>query len=268
MKSTLKINRSQQVCITLLSIFLSATSILLGQPRQLPPHGFGSGPMLPGESERIVTQYHLNRKARVALDANNYTAAEDYARQSLSLGQGAGVSQKILALALMDQDKDEEALHLYKVMIVDEKDDDQDDMVAYATLLLRVGDWAQAAAVYNAVVPRIVNADILVTNSHFSPSVPQPKRLEIALHIAQGVLDQHSTGWGYHVRLGEGMREFTQARQLQPDAALANYYYGYGLKGLGRRAEAQAAFRKAAALGQGDMKKAAQKEFPETVRPK
>jgi len=48
---------------------------------------------------------------------------------------------------------------------------------------------------------------------------------------------------------------------MEPDSSLANLYYGRTLQRLGRKAEAQAAFARAAKMGNEDVKAAAEEEM-------
>ena len=205
--------------------------------------------------------------AQLALDAGDYEEAEMDARQTVSMIRGDEDAQEILATALDAQGKTQEALQAYKT-IYDEGDVRSDNELPYARLLLKTGNWAEAAAAYNRQLP-YSDGDLMQTHGGFSPDMPRPTDLATAIHIGLGL----EIGWkGYHgtyqERVQQAQGEFEKALALEPDSSLANYYVGYGLKRMGRRAEAQAAFRKAAALDQGDTKEAAQKELPETVQPK
>lgn len=248
-------------------VFLCAAGIALGQIHHPARQSMGMtpAPLTPALKARQDEKWRLDQAAVAALDAGQYAEAEDDARQSASLGAGSGLCQELLASALNAQGKTQEALQAYKVM-ADEGDTFPRNQVPYALLLLKSGQWAQAVAAYNKALPDL--SDMVQANSHFSPGVPQPKELAVALHIAQGLTYGVAT-WGGHMRQEEAMGEFDQALQLAPNSPLANYYYGYGwqhldLKSRMRVANAQrakAAFQKAAALGGGDVKKAAGEEL-------
>ena len=70
------------------------------------------------------------------------------------------------------------------------------------------------------------------------------------------------------------MTEFDKARQLQPDSALTNYYYGYGWRnlspkdqaGLNDARQAKAALQKAVKAGKGEIKQAAEKALQITMK--
>jgi tetratricopeptide (TPR) repeat protein len=143
------------------------------------------------------------------------------------------------------------------------------NLLPYAQLLLKTGHWAQSVQAYNRQLPYSSGVDLMQTHSDFSPDVPRSTDLATAIHIGLG----QDLGWrGYHgtyqEKAQQAQEEFQKALVLEPNSSLANYYVGYGLKRLGRRVEAQAAFQKAAALGEGDVKQAAQKELPTTMQPR
>ena len=251
------------------SVFLCGTVVAFGQ------HHVGGRsvvrnitPLTPAQRTNNTEIWRLDQAAAEAMDIGQYAEAETAARQSISLGAASGKGQELLASALNAQGKTQEALQVYKVM-ADEGDVFPRNEVPYALLLLRTGRWFQAVIAYNKMLPYLPEGATVQANSHFSPKVPQPKELAVALHIAQGLTYIGDAGWGSRSRHGEAMDEFEQALQLAPDLPLANYYYGYGwqhldLKSPTRAANAQrakAAFQKAAALGGGDVKKAAGEEL-------
>ncbi|MBV9850893.1 MAG: hypothetical protein JO250_14570 [Armatimonadetes bacterium] len=203
----------------------------------------------------------LDQTAWAALDAGNYAEAEADARQSVTLGIASGLGQELLAQALYAQGKDAEALQVYQA-IADAGGVFPRNMLPYALLLLKAGQWAQAVAAYNKQLPYLSDGDMMLAHSHFSPDAPQPQELEAAIHIGLGLTGDFR---GNHWNRGVGdptASEFRKALALEPDSALAHYYYGHGLWRVGRKAEAKAAFQKAAALDQeGKVKAQAQKEM-------
>ncbi len=249
------------------SIFLCATVVALGQQhrpnKQSVSGGMCIAPLTPAQKAAEDEKWRLDQAALAALDAGRYAEAEADARQSISIGPDCGLAQEFLASALNAQGRTQEALQAYKV-IADRGGDFPRNLVPYAVLLLKTGQWAQAATIYNKMLPYLSEGNIARANSYFSPDVPQPKELTVALHIAQGLTYGEGT-WGGHVRNEEAMQEFDQALRLAPDSPLANYYYGFGwqnldLKSPTRAANAQqarAAFQKAAEIGGPDVKKAA-----------
>ena len=255
-----------------LGIFLCATVVALGQQHQPNGQSVGAGMTLPrltpAQKAKEDEKWRLGQAAVAALDAGQYAEAESDARRSISVGQDSGLAQEILASALNAQGKTQEALHAYKVM-ADEGDTFPRNQVPYALLLLKSGQWAQAVTAYNKTLPYLPEGDIAEANSHFSPNMPQPRELAVALHVAQGLTYIGDAGWGSHSRHEEAMTEFAQALQLAPDAPLTNYYYGYGWQQLDLKSRtriintqrAKAAFQKAARLGGADVKKAATEEL-------
>lgn len=225
-------------------------------------------PMTPVQKADFHRTAVLTRAATSAMRSGDYAEAEANARVAVATGYDAGFAQETLAAALDAQGKSQESLQAYKE-IADEGGLFPRNLLPYALLLLKAGDVRQAALVYNKALPLIDNGDLMRKNGDFSQNAPHSQELAAAIHTALGL----QSDWrGYHGAyqgyLQQSLLHFQQAAALEPSSPLTNYYYGYGLKRLGRGVEAQAAFRKAAALGQGDVREAAQKELPETVRPK
>ncbi len=201
----------------------------------------------------------LDAAAATTLDLGQYTEAEADARQSMSVGPDSGIAQEVLAAALNAQGKTQEALEVYQQM-ASVGGDQARNLLPYALLLLKAGQWAPALAAYNKAQP-FANGTLISANNHFARTVPQPKDLEAAIHIALGLTYGSEASWGGHSQDDKAMSEHKQALALEPNSALANYYYGYALQRMGRRAEAQAAFKKAATLGSNDVKATAEREI-------
>lgn len=213
--------------------------------------------LTPAELAALKEQNSLNEAATAALDAGQYAEAESDARQSMAIGQPAGIAHELLAQALDAQGKSQEALETYQQM-ADVGDVEPRNMLPYALLSLKAGHWAQAVAAYNKQLPYLSDGKLMNTNSHFSPDVSQPKELETAIHIGLGLTDDwRGYSWTLHSR-EQTLAQFQQALALEPNSSLANLYYGRALRRLGRKAEAQAAFTKAASTAQGDVKAAAE----------
>ena len=199
----------------------------------------------------------LDAAAQAAMEAGDYAEAEASARQSVVLGDFAGLGHDYLAAALYWQGKTPEALAAYKYVM--QHTTNGTDWPVYALLLLQTGQWAQAATIYNTPHYGEEDNKMLYGNNHFSPTVPEPQKLEACLHIALGL----DTGWaGYCTDIRRPLQtltEFQKALALEPNSAVTNYYYGYGLQQAGRAKDAQAAFAKAAAMGDASVKAAAEK---------
>lgn len=268
--------KNKTIYTALFGTFLCAIGVVMGQvhhPMSADPlphkvdldPGSRLGKSIPAFDLRVKKEMHLTDAAQAALEAGDYASEEDYARQAVDLGVGSGLSNDLLAQSLKDQGKDDEALQAYRVIVVDQKDNNQDNLVPYAMLLLKAGQWAQATAVSNNVLPRIGNGETLIATSHFSPDVPQPKELATVLHIAQGLLYQEGQGWEHHSKREQGMSEFLQARNLIPNSDLTNYYVGYGWEHLDAQSrtkaanarQAKVALAKAATSKNSSIKKAA-----------
>ena len=211
-------------------------------------------PVTPPNKAKMDEMARLTDTAAAALDAGRYAEAEDNARQATSLPLGALRGQELLAAALDAQGKTQEALQAYKVM-ADTGGVFPRNMLPYALLLLKTGQWAQAVEAYNRQLPYL--SDLMLANSHFSPDVPQLRELEAAIHIGLGMTGDFR-GHYWHQHNGTAgdptLSDFRAALALEPASPLANYYYASALRQLGRRDEAKVAYAKAAQLGGDDVK--------------
>lgn len=260
-----------------LGLLLHATCTLVGQPAQAQAQDMEHRrvPIPPQAYEASRDSLRLAKTAAASLHAGRDAQAEAEARQALSLDPFSGVGQEVLAAALDAQGKEQEALQLYHVIVVDQKNDQPRNLVPYALLLLKSGQWAQAVAVYNAALPRLANGEIMRANSHFSPDVPEPMALAVAIHIGRGLTYEAASDWAGESQHKEMMAEFGKALQLAPDSDLANYHYGFGWQNLdpkerakmGGIQQAKAALQKAILLGKGDLKKAAEKVLKDLNKP-
>ena len=157
------------------------------------------------------------------------------------------------------------------------------NLLPYAQLLLKSGQWTEALAVYNQALPHLPDigshpetpvvhdGDLMRANSHFSADVPEPAALATALHIARGMVYNVTPSWGGEAQDTEAMAEYGKALQLAPNNALTNYYYGAGWQKLsptertkfGTVQQAKAALQKAEKTGNAGVKAAAQKALKE-----
>jgi len=227
----------------------------------------------------------LTHDAASSLHAGHYAQAEAEARQALSLDD-YGVPEEVLAQALDAQGKTQEALQAYRT-VVEHYDRQSRNLLPYALLLLKSGQWGHAVAVYNQAItslpsvgshpetPIVQDGDVMRANSHFSPDTPEPTALATAIHIARGLVYNASSDWAGESQNKEAVAEYGKALQLAPDSALTNYYYGVGWQKLspaehtkfGSVQQAKAALQKAILLGKGDVKKAAEKALKDLNKP-
>jgi len=268
-----------------LGLLLNAVCTLVSQPAQA--QGMDQEhrrvPIPPQAYKASRDSLRLAKTAAASLHAGHYAQAEAESRQALSIDPFDGVAQEVLAAALDAQGQEQEAFQLYHVIVVDQKDDQPRNLVPYALLLLKSGQWEQAVAVYNQALPHLGDkeltdlgyADLIQATRHFSPDVPQPVALAAALHIARGLTYSGQCGWADAPQNTEALAEFGKALQLAPYSPLANYYYGSGWQQLspaerariGSFQQAKAALQKAILLGKGDLKKAAQKALKDLNKP-
>jgi tetratricopeptide (TPR) repeat protein len=214
------------------------------------------------ESFALSNIGRLDREAIDAMNAGQYAEAESDARQSVSIGVASGRGQDILAAALDAQGKTQEALLAYQAIFA-EGDVSAANELPYALLLLKSGQWAQAVEVYNRQLPynSVGDGALMQEYGDFTPYQPRPMAMEAAIHLGLGLeLNWYEYHGTYQERIQQAQAHFQKALAVEPDAPLANYYVGYGLQRMGHWQEAQAAFKKAAALDQnnGDVKAAAE----------
>ena len=219
-------------------------------------------PLTPAQKARHNLVGQLDEAAKEAINSGNYVEAEADARRSMATGSDSGLAQETLAAALYAQGKDQEALQVYQEIAHGGAYAAGNEW-PYAMLLLKAGRWAQAVEAYKTALQLGGDVDVLRANSDFSSTLPQTQELAAAIHIGMAMTmaggDFHGT---YQERCQQALAHFQRALALEPDSALAHYYHGHGLWRLGRKAEARAAFQKAAALDQdgGDVRAAVERE--------
>ena len=266
-----------RIAFTALAACLSIAPATMGQAPET-QHQAHQGSAIyvaptPEQQERAEQAAKLRWTAALSLHAGRYAEAEAEARDSLSLADDGAV-QEILAAALTAEGKDQEALRACQT-VVEHYDRQPRNLLPYALLLLNSGHRAQAVTVYNQAISQFSEKDLLRANSHFTPDIPEPAALAVAIHIARGVTYNAGDDWAGEGQHKEMMAEFSKALKLAPDSDLANYYYGFGWRNLepkeraqmGSMQQAKAALQKAILLGKGDVKKAAQKALNDFNKP-
>lgn len=213
----------------------------------------------------------LTDQGEALLSAGNYPAAEQAFRTALAVAEPGNLgwnpsAERGLAEALAAQGKIEESLQMYREVTRQYPDrmssvaQDNRTLMRFAILLSQTGQWGEAVAVYEKALSKAVYGGTPKLDVHFDPQVPMPNQLQAMAHVAVGMEYMGHNG------NKEAFTEFDQALQLQPEVALTNYYYGFGWRRLERTSpmkaanaqRAKAALQKAAALDQGEVKKAAQ----------
>ncbi len=217
-------------------------------------------------------------EGRAALNAGDFTAAEADFSASVS-SHPDGYTYLGLAEALTGQGKTAQALQSYEAIFHPDAHHAWGGTymlrvhLEYALLLNQTGRWAEALNQYQAALPDLPARNMPQPDFVFVPATPRPVELEASARIGLGLYD---TWNGEGDNNGQAMHEYTKALQLQPNWAVANYYYGYGwqhldLKGRARAAyapQAKAALQKAASLGGGDVKKNAEEALKAFAPPK
>ena len=178
-------------------------------PRQTlsPAISHRSAPIRPEAQEAARESFHRASTAAADLHAGRYAQSETEAREALSVDSTDGVAEEVLAAALDAQGKEAEALQQYQ--IVTTHDDSQPrNLLPYALLLLKSGQWVQAVTLYNQVLPRVPDVgphledpivhdgDLIRANSRFISDVPEPTALATALHLVLGMNYNATCNWG------------------------------------------------------------------------
>jgi tetratricopeptide (TPR) repeat protein len=220
----------------------------------------------------------LDQDGTQALHTKNFVLAEADYRQLIQDNAPGPFAHYGLGEALAGQGKTAEALAAYKTAVYWPLNTPEGqtalsqsginkpnlrgcccgtDAVAwlkYAVLLSQTGQNAEAFSVYSQAIRWVHDVEGSGITLFPSTNSPSSSQLQAAEHIALGLL----TG-GMLTDHKQAMVEFNQALQLEPSSSVANYYCGYGLKWLGRHSESQAAFQKAAAMDNGEVRAAATK---------
>ena len=254
--------------------------------------GHNPFPLTPQEKARVdagmAKSNELDQDAKEALHNKNFVIAEADYRELVEMGTLSFSSYYGLGESLAGQGKTAEAIAAYKVgvywplnspagqLALSRAGDNRPNLrgccggtdavawLKYALLLSQTGQNAEAFSVYSQAILWVndLNRSGITLFSSADPS--SPAEFQAAVHIALGLL----TG-GMLTDPEQAMTEFDHALQLAPDAAVTNYYYGYGwnhldLKSATRAvdaAQAKAALAKAVASEDGVVKKAAGEEL-------
>ena len=251
---------------TVLSFLLTIACVSIGHSDQRRLGISHRHAVIPSQVQEAAREsFHIASTAAADLHAGRYALSENEAREALAIDATNGVADEVLAAALDAQDKDQEALRAYQ-MVVEHYDRNSRNLLPYAQLLLKSGQWAQAVTVYNQTLPTMGDDELKKETSGFSPEVPEPAALATAIHLERGYLYNAASDWAGEPQNTEAITEYAKALQIAPDNALANYYYGVGWHKLspaervkfGHAAEAKAALQKAALTGNGDVKRMAE----------
>ncbi len=249
-----------------LGLSLGVVCALAGQSAYAQHFESRSRPLTPEEQALSIRIGLLDSAAAEALDAGQYNVAENEARQVLALGQDSGIAQEVLAAALNAEGKQQEALQAYQVLATEGTDKPR-NLLPYALLLLKTGQYASAVAAYNKALPLVAEGDVLEAKGSFSGDTSQSADFLVALHVALGLTAYGACDWTGRVHPDKAMQELTTALQLAPASDIANYYYGFVLQQSGQTAQAQVAFAKAVKIGRGAVKVAAAKALKKARKP-
>jgi tetratricopeptide (TPR) repeat protein len=221
--------------------------------------------LTPAQQADWSKSVQLQLTSETLLNSGQFSSAESVARQSLSLNPSEILAQQVLASAQVAQGKTSEAMRFYASRY-DGGSSSVREMLPYALLLLRSGQWKAAVDVYNRILPGVGSLlynghDLLVADGGYAYDDPQPKDLETDIHIAMGFSGMEDYGRSGPKCREWSLAEYKKALTLRPDSALANLAYAGGLRDLGQHRAANAAFQDVVNKYTGDAKIAAEEEL-------
>jgi tetratricopeptide (TPR) repeat protein len=155
----------------------------------------GGGPkrLTPAQNAAFNNYYQLTEKTILAFDAGNYASAILDAKRVLAIpiGNHDSTAETVLAYSLMALDKDQDALNEYGQMYL-RGDRESGDLLQYALLLLKHGQWSNALDAYERALKwldsdKIKEHERLLADNTFSHDNPQPKKLKADIYIAIGM---------------------------------------------------------------------------------
>ena len=248
------------------AFFVFCGAMLIVHPAVADVH---NGPLPAGYRERAQAYASLCQDAKLDMQARNYIRAEEEFRGAIAADADSGAAYLGLAEALEAQGKTIEALQAYHGYFNPGPTVSwlggsamPKAYLEYALLLNQNGQWAEAAAHYNDVLPQLVDLG-LKNPVQLDPNTPQPLALTVGAHIGLGLYDNFRD---YEPDSNtKAFAEYTTALGLAPNWDAANYYYGVGWSRLDLKsqtravhaAQAKAALKKAAASDDAVVKKAA-----------
>ncbi|HTE21251.1 MAG TPA: tetratricopeptide repeat protein [Armatimonadota bacterium] len=205
----------------------------------------------------------LANNGAAALYRKEYDRAESLLKECVARDPQAVEAWYSLGRTLEAQDRDREAQAAYQKVfhpapgVGSTLEKDPLAVSQYALLCARLGQWEEAVRSYevaleNAKLPHGAPSPYV----RLDPRVPQPEQLEVSLRLVRG---------GARASRGEQEEagaEYQAAARLQPRSALVQYYLGDHLWANGRPHAAIAAFKKAAARGNREVRAAAMKALP------
>ncbi len=254
-----EVRKARTIC-AILGGGLGLAVAALGQSGMTPnPDGSSPATLTPQQEAETRQLQQMDNAAMTALNTGRYAEAIADARQAMALDADDILGPKVLPRALEAEGNIPGALQAYKAL-ADRGSYRPEDLMPYALLLLHQGQWGAALAAYEKALPYVGEGNLLRASNDFSLNTPNPAALEAAIHVARGLTYSVGDLVTPHPQDDKALTEFQRATVLAPASPLASYYYGYGLQKMGRKTEAQAAFKKAAALdqGSGDVKAAAE----------
>ena len=221
------------------------------------PPGTDTLPLAQAQQQAQESVYDEEAGQKALADGILNTAEVDF-RHSVDLNRSNPNALAGLAQTLEREGKNRQAIHVYRYLLYPKQgwgtslEEDPILRLHFALLLTGDGQWPEAVSVYESTIGGIsLGPSFPDVRVHFSPSVPQPVALQAMAHLAMGIT------YTNQLEHAQALPEYAAALSMQPNLAVASYYYGRGLTRLERRAEAKAAFERAAAHGEDDVKKAA-----------
>lgn len=191
-------------------------------------------------------------EGKVAMSQGDYSKAERLFKQSFTVQRSRFLPEAWLALADLyeRQGRLTDAANAYHELIYPVKagssiGSDPTTQMRYAIVLTQTNHWPEAVQVYEQALGRVKQSGRFpLIDVHFQPNVAEKTKLQALAHLVLGFKRPTYA----QLEPNERLTHFTLAVQLEPKMALTQYYYGFGLEGVGHYAEAKAAYQRAASL--------------------
>lgn len=233
-----------------------------------------TGPGAVELDQKMRVSFNLSASGRKALSRSDFAAAEKDFRQALAAYPRSDEAKTGLAQALEGEGRPDEADSAYTDAFtgtdaLDSFSTYPSDIAALARhglLSEEAGQHQEAAKSYDMARQWLNNKAVVPLKASHDLKGPSALRLRAMLEVVRGVALLNAKEQDGRDRSAEALAAFTQAAALQPNDARVQFYHGYGLQKVGRFAQAQVAFQKAAQLDTGGAVKGAAGESLRAVQ--
>ncbi len=221
--------------------------------------------------EAYPNSYKLSKLGEEALNRKEYASAKTLFTKALALYKGnldcvLGLGEASVGLGNLT-----EATKYYQRIVFPPPSEgssmssDPIIRLQYAIVLSRSHNWDKAVSLYKDAIARIPigGGDKLPYQKFvFKQDEIDSSKLEAIANIQIGLRDPRHRALSKE----EKLEHFKEAARLEPNLAIAQFYYGYGLEHVGKNSEAKAAYQKAVRLSEPNSYLNSQaKEFEKTA---